>query len=81
MPIRRTLIRAIRQPACRRFGPEVAPFDDTYVVHLGEELDADGFAAAADKLATYLYYRSLTSAAEFFDAAAAAPQRRLGPEE
>jgi hypothetical protein len=49
------------------FGSEDAPFSDTYVVHLGEELDAEGFAAATDKLATYLYYSSLTTASTFFD--------------
>ncbi len=51
-----------------------APFNDVYVVHLGEELDAQGFAAAIDKLATFLYYGSLSTAAAYFDRA---PGRRL----
>ena len=38
------------------FGAEDAPFNHTYLVHLGEELEADGFAAAADTLASYLYH-------------------------
>jgi hypothetical protein len=49
------------------FDAEDAPFNDAYVVHLGEELDADGFSAAIDKLATFLYYGSLSTAAAYFD--------------
>ena len=49
------------------FAAEDAPFNDAYVVHLGEELDADGFAAAIDKLAAFLYYGSLSTAAAYFD--------------
>jgi len=49
------------------FGAEDAPFSHTYLVHLGEELEADGFAAAANSLASYLYYGAVTTAAAFFD--------------
>ncbi len=63
------------------FAAEDAPFNDAYVVHLGEELDADGFAAAIDKLATFLYYGSLSTAAAYFDRCRAGLrlQRRLQP--
>ncbi|HUY32749.1 MAG TPA: tubulin-like doman-containing protein [Pirellulales bacterium] len=44
-----------------------APFSDAYVVHLGEELEADDFTTAADKLAEYLYRNTVTPAAAFFD--------------
>ena len=37
------------------------------MLHLGEELEADGFTAAVDALATYLYHGSLTTAAAFLD--------------
>ncbi len=49
------------------FPAEDAPFNDAYVVHLGEELDGEGFTAAVDTLAKYLYCGSLTGAATFFD--------------
>jgi hypothetical protein len=53
-------------------GAEDRPFNHAYLVHLGEELDADGFAAAVDTLATYLYHNSVTTAAAFFDQCRAA---------
>ncbi len=49
------------------FGGEDAPFNHTYLVHLGEELEADGFTAAVDTLTNYLYHGTLTNAAAFFD--------------
>ncbi len=49
------------------FGTEDAPFNHTYLVHLGEELEADGFSAAVDTLTKYLYYGTVTTAAAFFD--------------
>ena len=54
------------------FGAEDAPFNHAYLVHLGEELDADGFTAAVDTLAKYLYHGSVTTAAAFFDKCRAA---------
>src|SRR5208283_1625190 len=49
------------------FGVEDAPFNHAYLVHLGEELEADGFTAAVDTLAKYLYHGTITTAAAFFD--------------
>jgi len=49
------------------FGAEDAPFNHAYVIHLGEELEADGIAAAADTLATYLYHGTVTTASVFLD--------------
>ncbi|HEY5314179.1 MAG TPA: tubulin-like doman-containing protein [Pirellulales bacterium] len=57
-------------PACN---PQVAPFSHAYVVHLGEGLDPQHFAAAADNLAAYLYCNSVTSAAAFFDSCRGRP--------
>ncbi len=54
------------------FGAEDAPFNHAYLVHLGEELEADGFTAAVDTLANYLYHGTLTTAAAFFDKCRAA---------
>jgi serine/threonine protein kinase len=49
------------------FTAEDAPFNHAYLVHLGEELDGEGFAGAVDTLAKYLYSGSMTGAAAFFD--------------
>jgi hypothetical protein len=56
-------------PACGlpAFTAEDAPFRHTYVVHLGEELEAEDFNAAGGKLAEYLYYNAITPAGAFFD--------------
>src|SRR5208337_2614560 len=54
------------------FVEDVAPFSHTYLVHLGEELEADGFASAVDTLAEYLYRGTVTTAAAFFDKCRAA---------
>lgn len=60
------------------FGAEDAPFNHAYLVHLGEELEADGFTAAVDTLANYLYHGTVTTAAAFFDKCRAA-QSADGP--
>ena len=49
------------------FVAEDAPFNHAYVVQLGEDLEQDEFAAAADKLAQYLYCNAVTPAGTFFD--------------
>lgn len=49
------------------FDAQDAPFSITYLMHLGEDLEAAQFAAAADKLAKYLYYSAVTPAQAFFD--------------
>ena len=49
------------------FIAEDAPFSHAYLVHLGEELDAEGIEAAVDTLTKYLYSGTMTSAAAFFD--------------
>ncbi len=43
-------------------------FSDTYVVHLGEDLPAEEFEAAADRLAEYLFLSSVTPCAAALDA-------------
>lgn len=48
---------------------EDAPFRNTYLVHLGDELDDGQFEAGVDSLAEYLFRSSLTSAVQFFDRA------------
>jgi hypothetical protein len=37
------------------FGPETAPFRDTYIAHLGDQLDRASVQAATDPVADYLY--------------------------
>ena len=56
-------------PSCGlpAFGVQDAPFSQTYFLHLGEDLEEGGFAAAAAKLAKYLYYNAATPAGTFFD--------------
>jgi serine/threonine protein kinase len=56
-------------PSCGlpSFAPEDPPFSQSYVVNLGEELEAKDFASAADTLAGYLYCNMATSAGGFFD--------------
>ena len=49
------------------FAVEDAPFSHAYVVHLGEDLENEGFTAAADTLAQYLYSGAVTAAGTFFD--------------
>jgi len=49
------------------FGAEDVPFNHAYLVDLGEELEAVGFAAAVDTLTSYLYYGTVSTAAAFFD--------------
>ena len=49
------------------FGPRETPFDHAYLAYLGEELEEDGFQAAASQLAEYAHGASLTPAARFFD--------------
>jgi serine/threonine protein kinase len=46
---------------------ELTPFRDTYLVHLGEDLSPEHFAAAVDTLAGYVYLNVATPAAACFD--------------
>jgi hypothetical protein len=55
------------------FAPHEAPFSQAYVVNLGEDLEADGFAAATDKLAKYLYCNAVTASGAFFDKCRSTP--------
>ena len=68
-------------PACGlpAFTAEDAPFHHSYVVHLGEELEQDGFAAATEKLAQYLYCNAVTPAVAFFDKCRAAQSPETPP--
>ena len=49
------------------FDTQDSPFNIAYLVHLGENLEPAQFAAAADKLAKYLYCNTVTPAHAFFD--------------
>jgi serine/threonine protein kinase len=46
----------------------VPPFDHTYLIHLGENLDGAEFDQAAHSVAEYLHLNILTPASSFFDA-------------
>jgi serine/threonine protein kinase len=50
-----------------RFGPDVAPFQDCYVAHLGDQLGGSQWDSAAEAVADYLYLDSLTSVGRFLD--------------
>jgi serine/threonine protein kinase len=49
------------------FAAEESPFAQTYLVHLGEDLEPAEFTAAVGRLARYLYCSSVTPAVAFFD--------------
>jgi hypothetical protein len=68
------------EPACGipPFAPGIGPFHQTYVVHLGDDLDQQGLDAAADRLAEYLYLNSVTTATAFFDKCRAPVRREAG---
>jgi hypothetical protein len=46
----------------------VTPFDNTYLVHLGDHLDSTEFDAATRSVAEYLRLNTITSAKAFFEA-------------
>ena len=46
---------------------DVPTFHDTYLVHLGDELDDQQFKQATDNMAQYLYLNTATSAGALFD--------------
>ena len=46
----------------------VSPFDYTYLIHLGENLDGVEFDKAAHSVAEYMHLNTLTPARAFFDA-------------
>ncbi|MBV9126128.1 MAG: hypothetical protein JO112_22480, partial [Planctomycetes bacterium] len=49
------------------FGPEDYPFEECYLVHLGEELNEVQAEGAADFLAEYLYLDAATTVGSFLD--------------
>jgi serine/threonine protein kinase len=57
------------EPACK-LPPRVsnsAPFRHTYVTHLGDELNEEGFSKGTASLGEYLYQNTVTAATSFFD--------------
>jgi hypothetical protein len=48
--------------------PGVSAFDDTYLLHLGENLDPTEFEQATQNIAEYLRLDTLTAGSTFFDA-------------
>ncbi|HEV3446993.1 MAG TPA: tubulin-like doman-containing protein, partial [Gemmataceae bacterium] len=65
------------QPSCqfpgdafhglKTFGPNVPPFDDCYVVHLGEQIAAAEVDARTNKLAEYLFVNMATSVGAYLE--------------
>jgi hypothetical protein len=49
------------------FGPEVTPFEDCYLLHLGDQFDQSQAEAATDPLAEYLYLNAASSLGSFFE--------------
>jgi hypothetical protein len=45
---------------------EEPPFNDSYLVHLGYDLNDEGLKAAAENVANYVYLDSFTAAGDFF---------------
>ncbi|MCH7729044.1 MAG: hypothetical protein IH991_21560, partial [Planctomycetes bacterium] len=50
------------------FTPDIAPFDDTYMVHLGDDLNEEQLQSASDWVAEYLYLDSVTAGKTVFQA-------------
>ncbi len=46
---------------------DIPTFEDTYLVHLGDEVDDEQFGRATDDLAQYLYLNAATAAGALFD--------------
>ena len=55
-------------PSCRLACSDRLPFEHTYLVHLGNDLDARSYGTAVTEVAEYLYLNSASSAGHFFDA-------------
>ena len=56
-------------PGCCLAPSDHPAFDDTYLVHLGDDLNASSYDAAVAKVADYLYLNAASRAGRFFDAA------------
>ncbi|NQU22531.1 MAG: protein kinase, partial [Candidatus Nealsonbacteria bacterium] len=48
-------------------GENLGAFDDTYLIHLGDDLSGSEMGAATDAVAEYLYLNEVTAAGTFFD--------------
>jgi hypothetical protein len=59
----------------------VPPFDHTYLIHVGENVDAQDFDQAAKSVAEYLRLGLLSPAGAFFDACRAEPPRPSADQE
>ena len=57
------------EPACGlpAFAGDAGTFPNAYFVHLGDDLNEQEFEAATDRLASYLYLDTVTSAGAVFD--------------
>ncbi len=55
-------------PSCNLTSSDCPPFDHTYLVHLGDELETDSYATAVADVAEYLYLNAASPAGRFFDA-------------
>jgi hypothetical protein len=50
------------------FAGGVGPFQSTYLVHLGDDLSDEQFAAGAEDIAEYVYHSTVTGAGAWFEA-------------
>lgn len=55
-------------PSCDLAPSDRPPFDHTYLVHLGDELDNAKYTTAVVDVAEYLYLNAASPAGQFFDA-------------
>lgn len=55
-------------PSCGLAPSDRLPFDHTYLVHLGNDLNAPAYGAAVSEVAEYVYLNAASPAGRFFDA-------------
>jgi hypothetical protein len=60
--------------ACDIPASTATPFSQTYLVHLGENLEPKDFARSAEMLASYIYRNACTPTAAMFDAGRGVPE-------
>jgi hypothetical protein len=62
-------------PTCHVAESELAPFDSTYLIHLGDQLDDVDFELGTESVAEYLFQRSARPARGFFGQVSAAQRK------
>ncbi len=61
------------------FPQDVAPFQHTYLLSLGSDLEESHFRAAVDSIAEYLYVDAATAGGAFFDRCRTSERSQSGP--